>query len=121
MSPSTAKTETPRHLEVCNQVTGPEHCLPSVVDVDQVRRRCGEFVSVERGVGARDNRPGVRVDGRFAGEVAGVELGDGGVDVIGVENDDRRHPLVGIDLDDREHLDAERVGPLVTSRKSVMI
>ena len=59
----------------------------------------------------------MRVGGRFAGEVSGVELGDGSVDVVGVENDDRRHPLVGIDLDDCEHLDAERVGPLVAIPK----
>ncbi len=37
-----------------------------------------------------------------------------------VEDDDRRHPLVGVDLDDCEQLDAERVGPLIASRKSVL-
>ena len=57
---------------------------------------------------------------RLAGDVSGVELRDGGVEVVDVEHDNRRHPLVGIDLDDCEHLDAERVGPLVASRKSVM-
>jgi hypothetical protein len=36
---------------------------------------------------------------RFAGEVACVELGDGGVKVVGVECDERRDPLVGVDLD----------------------
>ena len=40
---------------------------------------------VERGVGLRDDRPGVRVGGRFAGEVSGVELLEGGVDVVEVE------------------------------------
>ena len=38
-----------------------------------------------------------------------------------VEHDYRRHPLVGVDLDDCEYLDAERVGPLVGSRKSEAI
>ncbi len=38
--------------------------------------------------------------GRFAGEVAGVEFGEGGVDVVGVEHDVRRDPPVGVDLGD---------------------
>ena len=50
----------------------------------------------------------MRVGGRFAGEVAGVELLEGGVDVVEVERDARRDPVVGVDLDDAEHLDAER-------------
>ena len=48
---------------------------------------------VERGVGARDDRPRVRVGGRFAGEVAGIELLEGGVDVVEVERDARRDPV----------------------------
>ena len=63
-----------------------------VVDVHPVRRRRGKFVPVERGVGGRDDRPRVRVGGRFAGEVAGIELRDGGVEVVEVEHDDRRDP-----------------------------
>ena len=35
----------------------------------------------------------------FAGEVAGVELGDGGLEVVEVEDDNRPDPLVGVDLD----------------------
>ena len=58
-----------------------------VVDVDPVRRRRGKFVPVERGVGLCNNRPRVRVGGRFAGEVPGIELREGGVDVVGVERD----------------------------------
>ena len=73
---------------------------------------------VERGVRPRDDRPRVRVGGRFAGEVPGVEFLEGGVDVVEVEHDDRHDPLVGVDLDDHEHLDAERLGPLVAARKS---
>ena len=44
----------------------------------------------------------MRVRGGFAGEVARVELGDGGLEVVGVERDDCRDPLVGVDLDDVE-------------------
>ena len=55
---------------------------------DPVRRRRGKFVPVERGVGPRDDRPRVRVGGRFAGEVPSIEFGEGGVDVIKVEHDD---------------------------------
>ena len=73
----------------------------------------GSLVSVERGEAPRDDRPRVRVGGRFAGEVPGVELGDGGVEVVEVEHDDRHDPLVGVDLDDVEDLGVERLGPLV--------
>ncbi len=59
---------------------------------------------IERGVGLRDDRPRVRMGGRFAGEVPGVEFLEGGVDVVGVEHDVRRDPLVGVDLDDVEDL-----------------
>ncbi len=66
-----------------------------------------QFASVERGVGTRDHRPRVRVGGRFAGEVSGIEFREGGVDVVDVEHDDRRDPLVGVDFDDVEGLDFE--------------
>ena len=55
----------------------------------------------------RDDRPRVRVGGRFAGEVSGVELREGGVNVIGIEREARHDPVVGVDLDDVERLDAE--------------
>ena len=54
----------------------------------------------------------MRVGGRFAGEVAGVEFGEGGVDVVEVERDARHDPVVGVDLDDAEHLGVERLGLL---------
>ncbi len=47
--------------------------------------------------------------GRFAGEVAGIEFREGGVDVVEVEHDDRRDPVVGVDLDDVERLGVERL------------
>ena len=89
-----------------------------MVDVHPVRRRRGEFAPVERGVGPRDDRPRVRVGGRFAGEVPGIELLEGGVDVVEVEHDARRDPVVGVDLDDAEHLGVERLGPLVAAREA---
>ncbi len=59
-----------------------------------------------------------RVGGRFAGEVAGVEFLEGGVDVVEVEHDVRRDPVVGVDLDDGEHLGVERLGPQSSARES---
>ena len=53
----------------------------------------GSSCRLSAGVGPRDDRPRVRVGGRFAGEVARIELGDGGVEVVEVEHDDR-HDLV---------------------------
>ena len=55
----------------------------TVVDIYPVRRRRGEFVPVDCGVGPRDDRPAVRVRGRFAGEVAGIELREGGAESSG--------------------------------------
>ena len=60
----------------------------------------GSSCRLNRGVGPRDDRPRVRVGGRFAGEVPGIEFREGGVDVVGVEHDVRRDPVVGVDLDD---------------------
>ena len=78
--------------EVRGQVTGLDRyervdgrCSPNPASSEQ-------FVPVERGVGPRDDRPCVRVGGRFAGEVPGVELLEGGVDVVGVERDVRHDP-----------------------------
>ncbi len=58
-----------------------------MVDVNGIRRRRRRFVPIERGIYPRDDRPSVRVGGRFAREVPGVELGEGGVEVVGVEPD----------------------------------
>ncbi len=52
----------------------------------------------------------------FAGEVAGIKLGNGGVEVVGVEGDDRRDPVVGVELGDTEDLGAESVGSRVAAR-----
>ena len=54
----------------------------------------------------------MRVGGRFAGEVSGVEFGEGGVDVVELERDEGDDSLVGVDLDDAEHIGDECLGPL---------
>ena len=72
---------------VGDRVAGRERSTPPMIDVHKVRRRRGDFVSVVRGLDLRHGRPYVRVGGRFAGEVAGIELREGSVDVVGVERD----------------------------------
>src|ERR1700722_18365893 len=52
--------------------------------------------------------------GRFAGEIAGVELRDGGVEVFEVEHDNTRDSLLGVDLHDLERIVLNRLG--VTAR-----
>ena len=71
-----------------------------MIDENRIRRRRGRFAPVEPGVDPCNHRPRVRVGGRFAREVSGIELREGGVDVVEVEHDDRCDPLVGVDLDD---------------------
>ncbi len=67
---------------------------------------------VERGV--RRGRQPTTCAGRcrLACEVSGIELGEGGVDVVDVEHDYRRDPIVRVDLGDGENLGVERVGPV---------
>ena len=47
--------------------------------------------------------------GSFAGEVSGVELRDGAVEVVKVEHDDRHDPFLGVDLDDVKDFDSNRL------------
>ena len=58
---------------------------------------------------------------RLTGEVAGVELGEGGVDVVEVEQNARRESVVGVDFDDGQQLDAERLGTLFAARSVVRV
>ena len=78
-------------MDVGGHVAGREGCAASVVDVDPAGRHLGKFSSVEPGKGDREARPRLRVGRSFAGEVAGIELSDGGVEVVEVEDDDRRN------------------------------
>ena len=76
----------------------------------------GMLVSVDRRVAARDHRPCARVSGRFAGEVSGVELRDGGVEVVEVEYDDRRDLIVRVDFEDAQRIRLELLGPAIAAR-----
>ncbi|MCV7332019.1 hypothetical protein H7J81_18115 [Mycobacterium cookii] len=108
--------EFPPCAEVFDQVTGRERCPPAVVDAHAVRRGGRYLVPVERGVTARDDRPRVRVGGRFTGDESGIELGDGGVEVFEVENDDRRNLIVRADFDDGQRIRQELLGPAIVAR-----
>src|SRR5947209_680953 len=89
--------------EQCRKVTGRE-CWPTpVVDGDPIWRRRRNLASVEGGDGLRDRRPCMRVWCRFAGEIAGVEFGDGGIYIVRFEHDDRPDLVVEVGLDDAEH------------------
>ena len=69
---------------------------------------------------SRDDRPRVRVRCRFAGEVAGVEFLEGGVDVVEVEHDDCHDPFVGVDLDDvRASRCTRRLRPVTIDRTPI--
>src|SRR5947209_7816252 len=106
--------EVPDGADGRGHVAWLERCTSPVVDGDPVRRR--DFVPVERGVGGCDDRPGLRVGGRFTGEVAGIEFLEGGVNVVGVICDASQDPFVGRDLYDAEKLDMECTGLLVSTR-----
>ncbi len=77
----------------------------------------GSSCRVSAAPSLRDDRPCVRVGGRFAGEVSGIEFLEGGVDVVEVERDVRRDPVVGVDLDDAERVGMEGLGPLIPARR----
>src|SRR5271168_2980360 len=47
----------------------------------------------------------------LAAEVSGIELLDGGVEVVELEQDDRRMLIVRVDFDDAQHLVEELPGP----------
>src|SRR5215207_4409470 len=91
-----------------------------MVDVDPIRRRRVHLVSIEPGVGMRDDRPRLRKLGGFACKITGFEFLKGCVDVVEVEGDDRRDLLAGVDLDDAEYFAVESVRPLVESGESGM-
>ncbi len=74
------RREVPNGAYGCRQVTRVDRGERPVVDDDPVCRR--KFVPVERGGGPRDDRPRVRVGGRFTGEVPSIEFFEGSVDVV---------------------------------------
>src|SRR5271156_66171 len=75
----------PCRLDVRDHVAGGETCSATVVNVHPLWRRRAELTPVERGIRTGDGRPRLRVGGGFAGEVSGIELCDGGVEVFRVE------------------------------------
>src|ERR1700744_630197 len=102
--------------DVFAHVARREQCTSAVVNVEPVGP--SKFVPVERGASISDNRPRLRVSRCLAGEVSGIEFGEGGVDVVEVENDDRLYPLVGVDLVKAQRLAVEHLGRLVAGRPS---
>ena len=64
---------------------GAKRCPATVVDAHPIWRSREELAPVETGITSCDDGPRARVGGRFAGDVAGVELGNGGVEVVEVE------------------------------------
>ena len=55
-----------------------------MIDVDRIRCRRGEFVTVERDVGPCNNRPRARMAGRFTGDVPSVEFLESRADFVEV-------------------------------------
>ena len=70
----------------------------------------------ERPISPHDDRPCLCVGGRFAGNVARVEFGDGGVEIVEIENDSCHSPFVGVDLDHVDSGDIERIRSLTLAR-----
>src|ERR1700738_2694089 len=94
----------------CGQVAGSERCRPPMVGVHPIWRRLRKFLPIDRGNASHYQRPRVRVGCRLAREVSGIELGDGGREVVEVKCDVGHQLLVVVDLDDAEKYDAEFPG-----------
>src|SRR5829696_7104878 len=78
------RCELPPSTDIGDRFAGRERCSSAVIDIHPLRRRRGNFVPVDSGGGFRDDRPRLRVGGRFADEVPGIEILEGGVDVVDV-------------------------------------
>src|ERR1700733_6056468 len=89
--------EVPSGTDVFDAFAGRKRCPPAVVEAHGIRCRRGDFAPIVCNEYTGDYRPGARMGGRFAGEVAGIELGDGGVEVVEVERDHCYDPLVDVD------------------------
>ena len=72
-------------------------------------------MSEERGAGARDDRPRIRVSSPFAREESGIELLYGSLEVFEVEHNACRDPIVGVDLNDVQGVDMELLSPLTAA------
>ncbi len=101
--------EIPNGAKDLGHGAGLERASAPAIDGGPVCR--GKFVPVERGVCLCNHGPGLRVGGGLTGDVSGVELFDGSVDVVS----DRTGPaavstVVGVDFDDADHLSGEFTG-----------
>src|ERR1700735_19406 len=101
--------EIPPGTEIFDHVTSRESCSPPMVFILEIRCRGWKFAPVNRAIRPYDDGPCVRVGGRLAGELAGIELSDGGVDVFEVERNGRYDPLLYVDLDDVEGIVLNRL------------
>ena len=101
------RREVLRGTMYCGQITGANGVTRRWSTLTQSGVVGGISRRLSAAIALRDDRPCVSVGGRFAGEVSGVELREGGVDIVEVEYDVRRDPLVGVDLDDDEQLGVE--------------
>ena len=54
--------------------------------------------------------------GAFARDVPGIELSDGGIEVVAAEYDGGGDPVVGVDLDGAEHFSSDLAGFRATHR-----
>ncbi len=106
----------PPGMDVCGHLAGRERNHPAMVNRHAVGRIRGQLLPADRGVGSRDHRPRVRVGCRFAGEISGIELGDGVVEVVQLEYDKRSDLIVRVDFDDAQHLRGELRGPATADR-----
>ena len=102
--------EVPSGTDVFETFTGRKRCPAAVVETHRIRCYRCDFPPIVRNENTRDYRPGARMSGRFAGEVSGVEFGEGCVEVVKVEHDVPHDPLVGVDLDDVEGIVLNRLG-----------
>ena len=59
--------------------------------------------------------------GSLPGEVPGIEILEGGVEVVGVEHDRRRDPIVGVSLDDAEYVRDERRWAVLAAREAARL
>ena len=75
----------PGRPKMCRGVARLHHCQPLTVDVDPIGCCRRHFVTVKCGICSGDDCPCVRVWRRLAGEVARVEFGERGVDVVRIE------------------------------------
>src|ERR1700733_1796312 len=99
----------PCRVDVGDHVAGGETCSATMVNAHPIGCSREKLAPVETGITSCDDGPGVRVGGGFAGEVPGVELREGFVEVFEVVRNARYDPLLRVDLDDVEGIVLNRI------------